>query len=59
MMMKYDKYKLTVTGRLDGDDDKMTLFVPWNQLEDEVAIYLDNCKVITIDGGMREKREDD
>lgn len=59
MMRRYDKYKVTVESRLEGNDDKMTLFVPWGMLEDEVTLLLDNCMTVTIDGGIREEREDD
>ena len=54
-MTKYEKYRVTVT---DKDGNHMTLFVPWNTLEDEVSLFLTNCYTITIDGGVMKKEED-
>lgn len=56
-MVRYDKYKVTVWSRLEDKDDKMTYYVPWAQLEDQVALMLDNCMVVKIDGGVREENE--
>lgn len=59
--MFYEKYKVKITGRLEGDNEEMNVFVePW-QMTALAAIALDNCKVITIDGGIRaqEPEEDD
>lgn len=56
-MVRYDKYKVTVWSRLEDKDDKMTYYVPWAQLEDQVALMLDNCMVVKIDGGVKEGDE--
>lgn len=57
MTTKYTKYRVT-SRSMDGDD-KMTVFVPWHQLEDYVGLMLGNCMICEIDGGVREEREDD
>ena len=57
MTTKYTKYR--VTSQSSGGDDKLTVFVPWYKLEEYVALYLDNCMTVTIDGGIKEEREDD
>lgn len=55
----YEKYKLTVWGRLENDEDKMTVFVePWELLT-IITVLLDNCKVVKIDGGIKEKEVED
>lgn len=59
--MFYEKYKVKITGRLENDNEEMNVFIePW-QMTALVAAALDNCKVITIDGGIRapEPEEDD
>ena len=55
----YEKYKVTTWGRLENDDDKMTVFVePW-ELHVFLNTMLDNCKVVKIDGGIKAKPEED
>ena len=57
--MFYEKYKATITGRLEGDDDRMEVFVePW-QFPALMAMALDNCKIVTVDGGIKAKEEGD
>lgn len=54
MTTKYEKYRVTVT---DKDGNKLTMFIPWSTLEDEVGLFLANCYTVTIDGGVS-ARED-
>lgn len=56
-MVRYDKYKVTAWSRMENNDDKVTLYIPWAQLEDQVALLLDNCMIVKIDGGVREEGE--
>lgn len=59
--MFYEKYKATIWGRLENDEDSMEVFVePW-QLQALLSIALDNCKVVKIDSGIKapEPEEDD
>ena len=57
--MFYEKYKVKITGRLENDNEEMNVFIePW-QMTALVAAALDNCKVITIDGGIMAPEEDD
>ena len=54
----YEKYKVTTWGRLENDDDKMTVFVePW-ELHVFLSTMLDNLKVVKIDGGIKAKPEE-
>ena len=54
----YEKYKATIWGRLENDDDKMTVFVePW-ELHVFLSTMLDNLKVVKIDGGIKAKPEE-
>ena len=58
-MERYKKYKVTVWSRLEDSEDKLTIFVPREELVDYISMMLINCMVVKIDGGVKEDYSDE